>query len=164
LELIKLRIPLDFIRSQVGTLTWREAEFGLDNELLDPAATIDLAAEDLARDDSPEAALALAIASHDEPVRHHVGELARLSRPESDDCIRRKWLFLTLAWLYEHRGTDADGLDWVEKVCADFHYPPSIAGFVRFMPATGPNLGRELNEAHMLERWRQFLAGERERF
>jgi hypothetical protein len=65
---------------------------------------------------------------------------------------------LVLAWIYEHRGAFLDPLQTVEEVYADFGYPERIAGFVRYMPMDGPDLGsREANEQRLMERWKEYL-------
>jgi hypothetical protein len=43
-------------------------------------------------------------------------------------------------------------------VYADFDYPEEIAGFIRYMPMRGPDLGsKQLNEKRMLETWGRYI-------
>lgn len=49
---------------------------------------------------------------------------------------KNKWLYLSLAWLFENKEHMDDPLSVVEDIYADFEYPPQIQSFVRYMPAT----------------------------
>lgn len=158
MDLIKLSISLAFINDRVR-LTWREILYGVDNELLAPGAAADFAGDRLARRDDPSAILVeLAGARRDEPTRALVEQLASAEPPEASDEIQDKWLYLVLAWIFEHRASYPDPLQTVEEVYADFGYPPRIASFVRYMPADEPDLGsRERNERRLHEKWKRYL-------
>jgi hypothetical protein len=85
--------------------------------------------------------------------------------PHSEDEIRDKWLYLVLAWLYEHRAEVPDPLQRVEEVYADFGYPEQLANFVRYLPMEGPGLGsREANERRLFERWKRYIDGAASKF
>lgn len=160
MDLIKLKIPATFMSDRTST-SWREVRFGLVNELLDPRAAVDLALEEIARLEHPPAALIdLAGADTNEPTQELVDQLAEgeAQRPENE--IHDKWLYLVLAWIYEHRDRYPDPLQTVEEVYADFGYPEQIAGFVRYMPMDGPDLGsKDANERRLFERWKRYLGG-----
>jgi hypothetical protein len=157
-DIVQLRIPYHFLRSRVR-MSWREMRFGLANDLLDPHAPVDLAVDQVTELAEPSAALLeLAGASKNEPTSDLVEDLANDEAPRSDNEIRDKWLYLVLAWLYEHRGEYPDPLQRVEEVYADFGYPEQIAKFVRYMPMEGPDLGsREANEGRLFDRWKRYL-------
>jgi hypothetical protein len=75
-----------------------------------------------------------------------------------EEEVREQWLYLTLAWIFEHMAEHSDPLRAVEEVYADFGYPASIANFVRYMPQDGPDLGSlKANEQRLVERWRNFI-------
>lgn len=158
MELVKVRIPAAFLSARTQP-SWREFRFGLENELVEPSAAIELAAEQVAALDHPPAVLvALASAERDDPLQGLVDQLAD-SEPESpEDKVREKWLYFVLAWVYEHRASYPDPLQVVEEIYADFGYPQRIAGFVRYMPLDEPDLGsREANERRLLERWKRYI-------
>jgi hypothetical protein len=160
-DLLSLKIPLDFIESRLGELTWRDVQFGLENELLDPAAVPGVAAAALDQRDPPAGVLELAIAEPGDPVLDEVSRLGQ-AEPPARFPSERKWLYLVLAWLYERRAELANPLETVEIVYAEFGYPTSITGFVRYMPADEPIPPTlELAEARLMERWAGFLAEER---
>ena len=75
----------------------------------------------------------------------------------------KKWLRLALKWSYENRELSHDPLGDVEKIYADFDYPPEIESFVRYMPPSdGYDPTRHSmaeNHARLLENWRMFVGG-----
>ncbi len=158
MDIVRLRIPYEFVRERTR-LTWREVHFGLVNELLDPRAPVSIAIEEvIARAEPSAALLELAAAGKDDPTFDLVERLARDESQFPEEEIRGKWLFLVLAWLYEHRNEDPDPLQRVEEVHADFGYPEELSRFVRYMPMEGPDLGsREANERRMFELWNQYV-------
>ena len=158
MDLIKLSMAAAFI-SERTHLTWREVQFGIENELLDPRAAIDLVVDELAAQESPSSTLLeLATCGMDEPVQGLVKQLANAELEPLADEIRDKWLFLVLSWIYLHKDSYRDPLRVVEEVYADFGYPERIAGFIRYMPTEEPDLGsREQNERRLYEKWRRYL-------
>jgi len=82
----------------------------------------------------------------------------------SESTTTRRWLYLVLAWLFEHRAGLDDPLQAVETVYAEFDYPEEIAKLVRYMATDDPDLGdAKLNENRLLEKWEQHLAEEQAR-
>jgi hypothetical protein len=160
MDIVRLRIPYRFVRDRTS-MSWRDVRFGLVNELLDPQVPIELAVDQVGELTEPSAALIeLAGASKNEPILEFVDQLANAEPPRSEDVTRDKWLYLVLAWIYEHRDVYADPLQRVEEIYADFGYPEQVAKFVRYMPMEGPDLGsREENERRLFERWKQYLDG-----
>jgi hypothetical protein len=140
-------------------MSWRDVRFGLANELLDPQAPVELAVDQVGGRAEPSAALLeLAGVGKNETTRELVEQLANEEPPCSEDESRDKWLYLVLAWLYEHRGEVPDPLQRVEEVYADFGYPVQIAKFVRYMPMKGPDPGtREANERRLFEQWKWYI-------
>lgn len=110
-------------------------------------------------DDDPSGRLlALASARIDERVTQLVLELAADQPVVSEESISDKWLFLVLAFVFEHRHTFDDPLTVAEELYSDFGCPDQVAGFVRYMPFDGPDLGSlEANEAGMLHTWQAYL-------
>jgi len=147
-------------------MTWRDILFGLKQELLDPSAPVDFALEQLAREQEPSPELLeLAGLSKQEQSRSLVELLADREQDEGADGTRRKWLYLVLAWIFDHRDELPDPLRMVEEVYADFSYPAEIASFVRYMPSNAPDLGsREQNEARLFARWLAYLEERRAAF
>jgi hypothetical protein len=140
-------------------MTWREVLFGLTEELLDPAAPTELAAEQLANEERSDPTLIeLAGLSSGEDARAYVDKLAAHEPEEPVEEIRAKWLCLVLASIFEHRNEYDDPFRAVEEVYADFDYPARITGFIRYMPSEEPDLGsRQLNEARLYDKWKSYF-------
>ena len=157
MDVVQLRIPLDFVRKR-ARIGWCDIKFGLANHLLDPQAPSIFAVDQVRElEEPPPAILELAESGEDGRTMELV-ELAAEGEKDCDPKLRDKWLYIVLAWLYEQRHVDSDPLQRVEEVYADFGYPSRIAGFVRYMPMVGADLGsKEANEQRMLNRWKQYL-------
>jgi hypothetical protein len=151
-------MPLQFAIER-AILSWQDVQFGIVNDLLDPDAAIDLAAQQVADSESPsETLVELAGTKRGSAPGDLVTRLAADERAVSETELREKWLYLVLSWLYDQRATNPDPLRSVEEVYADFGYPQEVAAFVRYMPADGPSLGsKEANERQLLQRWGAFL-------
>ena len=158
MDIVRLRIPYRFICGRM-LLSWVDIYFGLVNELLDPQAPVAFAVDQIGKfEESPAALLDLARLGEGEPNMALVERLAKSEPRRPEDEIRRKWLYLVLAWIYEHRHEYSDPLQRVEEVYADFGYPEQIASFVRYMPMVGPDLcNQEANERRLFERWKQYI-------
>ncbi len=165
MELLALKIPLDFVERTLGHLTWSEIRFGLENRLLDPVAPSEVAAAELNQPDPNPELLELATAKPGEPVLPLVNALADRETLTLDSRVSEKWVFLVLAWLFEHRNGLPDPLQAVENVYAEFDYPEGVAGFVRYMPSDEPDLGsQERNERRLMQKWERFLDEQRNEF
>ncbi len=154
----QLKIPASFVIER-ASMSWREVRFGIDDELLAPGAAVDFALEQLSTLDNPAAALIeLAISRRDERLKELIDRLADLEPEISAQDLRDKWLYLVLAWIYQHRSGFTDPLQTAEGVYADFGYPSQMVGFIKYQPMEGPDLGsREANERRMMGRWKAYL-------
>jgi hypothetical protein len=155
-------IPYSFVRERLR-LSWREALWGYEHQLIGWSAVVDLAIERLCSgSDDP---LEIELASLTKMETYQVGELLRKlagTSPEEDGVlVQRKWLYLLLAWLFENKGSVPDPFGEVEAIYADFGYPPEIEGFVRYMPVTDdydPSAHtKDENENRLYEKWREYL-------
>lgn len=164
MELLALKIRRDFIESKLGGLTWQDALFGLENQLIDPRAIQELAVTDLDQPEPPASLIELATSETHDPVLDQVRDLAERESIQADSLSSRRWLYLVLAWLFEHRDQLPDPLQAVETVYAEFDYPEDVAGFVRYMPSDDPDLAdRQLNEERLIGKWGRYLSEEQAR-
>jgi hypothetical protein len=66
-----------------------------------------------------------------------------------------------LRWLYDNRDRFPDPLQEVAEVYADFGYPESISGFVKYLPPSDgyqPELHtKEENQQRLYQHWREYL-------
>ena len=158
MDLVTGKIPFSFVSRRVA-LSWQDVRFGLQEQLLDPGAAIELAVDQLANlDTAPVSLTKLAGMARSDGLAEVVGELAAKEPVVPDNVIQEKWLYILLSWVYEHKNDVEDPLHLVEQIYADFGYPPQVAAFVRYMPMEGPDLGsREGNERRLIDRWKEYL-------
>ncbi|HVZ38834.1 MAG TPA: DUF2247 family protein [Candidatus Kapabacteria bacterium] len=163
--MIHIKIPYDFICRSVD-IDWQDILFGLENELISSTVAIEQATVILNNSGRYEPDIVdVASCSPADPIIELVARLARREQPRPEGNVREKWLYIILAWLYDHRHSIADPLSMVEEVYADFDYPEEVAPFVRYMPMVGPDLGsREANEERMVGNWKAYLDRTGERF
>jgi hypothetical protein len=148
---MNFKIPMAFIRPR-SRLTWREVEFGLENGWLSDDAAIDLAIDRVtAGDDSRDVVELASVLPHE---KYKIPQIVRRLAERDPRCSKDKWLFLLLAWLYEHRKIVEEPLAVIEQLYADFGYPEEIASFVRYMPAQDPS---RVGEPYLLDAWRRYL-------
>lgn len=164
MEQIESKIPYKFIASRTA-LTWQEVKFGIEKNIFHPAESIQLAAKLLISGDDDDSLIELASKAPDEPI---MGELSKLAKKESKQSIhqiRRKWAFLLLSWVFEHRHRYADPLELAERVYADLDHPEQVAPLVRYMPSNGATSNdTAANEAKLMENWGEYLRSEGEEF
>lgn len=143
------------------SLNAEDLRYGLEQGFLKPGGVVDLAANEVGRGASDPVLHDLAALLRDEVER--VPEvLSALDDPERIHDPResvRKWLYLQLKAAHQERDRLSDPLGVVERVYADFEYPPSVAPFVRYMPLRP---GDEPGEPALMQRWAEFLEREHE--
>jgi hypothetical protein len=155
-----LMIPSSFIATRTN-LSWTDVSWGYDRGTLGWRDVTWLAQERVRNGphDSLEADLARVNKDDTWRIREILNVLSEREHA-SQGHSKRKWLELTLAWVYENRAQFADPLEEVEKIYAGFDYPDEIVDFVRFMP---PRDGFRLsgspseNEKVLMDRWRTFV-------
>ncbi|MCL5022339.1 MAG: DUF2247 family protein [Nitrospirae bacterium] len=158
------QIPISFIKRRCQ-LSWQEAAWGYEHKFLGWKDIIELA-RSLADGCSDDAIVIVKeLSSLDKDRVWLVGELlnklAASEQPESDEHLRRKWLYLVLARLFDRRRDLDDPLGEVEAVYADFDYPSEIEGFVRYMPVSGTYDPAKHpvsdNESRLFMLWEEYL-------
>ncbi|MDR1462191.1 MAG: DUF2247 family protein, partial [Azoarcus sp.] len=145
-----------------ASLSWREALWGYEHQLIGWSDVVDLAVDRL-RSDSDEREIELSCLNKSNTSR--IGELLRelaASEPEKLGLMSaKKWLFLVLAWTLDNKDRADDPLAEVETIYADFDYPDEIESFVRYMPMTDgydpSQHSRKDNENRLFENWRKYL-------
>lgn len=160
MEQLAVLVPYSFIRQRTR-LSWRDVKFGIEEGILQPKDAIDVAMDVMEHGAETEQVLALASSSPEDSLLGLVSQIAEQEKPPDLSIMRRKWAFLLLAWLYEHRARFSDPLDMVGKLYADLDYPEQVAPFVRYMPTDEPDLGsKDLNEQRLFQKWADYLQKE----
>jgi hypothetical protein len=159
--LVNFVIPASFVVDRVK-LTPSELVYGYRGGWITDRDVVAIALAAFGTDaDLAPAAEELALLLSDDLARVPalVDELSESSAAQSE--AGAVWLFLALAWLYEHRSEYPEPLEVVEMLYADFDYPEEIEGLVRFMPQpSGAATGH-----HAIERrWEEYLSHQAARF
>lgn len=155
-------LPLHFILSRLS-LTWPEALWGYQQGFLGWSSLVQLAEERLLK--GSDDALEIELASLGKEETGRVGEIVReLSKKiplVAEDEIKKKWLYLVLARVYEKRADLSNPLGRVEDIYSDFGYPQEVAQFVRYMPVTDSYTpgkhSKEENERRLFIKWKEYL-------
>lgn len=153
-DLVKFNIPPTFVLDRLVP-TCGEMVYGFQHDWLAPKDVVYIATWALNAGmqlSKPEEELALLLSKELYRVPELIDELERVCGQEDNPAA--VWLFLALAWLYEHRRDFDDPMETIEMLYADFGYPDEIQNLVRFMPAPdGTATGQDAIEA----RWRNYL-------
>lgn len=162
MEQLEIQVPYSFIHERTR-LSWAEVQYGITERILRPQDVLEVAKDELEQEEDNQLILQLASSSRDEPVLERVTQLAAAEPRQDLRAIQRKWAFLVLAWVLEHRDRYSDPLDIAEKVYADLDYPDEVAPFIRYMPSDELDLGsKELNEQRLFQKWADYVKAEAE--
>lgn len=153
-DAVRFELRASFVLAR-AVPTAAELAYGYRDGWLRPADVVEIAVAKLnlgAQLAAAEEELALLLADELEVVEELIVDLEVSDQPTEERA--RLWLFLALAWLWEHRAKFDDPLEVIELLYAEFDYPEEISGLVRYIPAppggpTGPGT--------IEERWRAFL-------
>lgn len=148
-------LPADFIAEKV-LLRPGELARGYRLGHVNDRSAVQLAEQLMASGSRLSAAaeeLALLLSADYDRVPDLVAQMEE-SDPSTTSDDTKVWLYLVLAWLYDHRDEYPDPLAEVETVYADFGYPEEIDGLVRYLPAPA---GQPSGPGAVEARWRAFL-------
>ncbi len=156
-------IPFAFARDRLE-LTWPEVAWGFRSGWFGAAGVVEYAVSRLAEDtDASPAAVELAAITDSgfAEVSSLIERVVTGAKADDPSVTERKWLYLILAWVYEHRADLDDPLGVVEQLYADFGYPAELRGFVRYMPSEGgyePQAHTQAeNVDRLLRKWNEYL-------
>lgn len=135
---LHILLPYDYVISHVS-LTWSDILFALEHGLMAKKAAVEYAYHVIGKEAKPtQTVLALAWVHHEEEVDFYLNELTNQIVEQKDDIPQKKFLYLLLNWVFEHKEQFSDPLQMVETIYADFDYPEEISNFVRYMPLSQP--------------------------
>ena len=164
------KLPPEFVLNHIP-LSWREALWGYENQLIDWTVLKELAfrrANSRENENSTELELASLPASESSIAGGYACELANNEVAIPDKNISRKWLYVVLQWVFDHRDQISDPLSIVEDIYVDFDYPMEVMPFVRSLPdLTGydPLQHTEAeNEEYLYKRWSEYLSKAKREF
>lgn len=159
-----IRVPLPFIRG-LTRLSWADAAWGYHNQYISWPDAIDLACDRLAENEDDPTVVELAGLSKADASEtgQLLDRLAARTVDGDEKAIKAKWLYLSLAWLFENQSSLPDLFEAVEEIYSDFDYPEDVAQFVRYMPVTDEydpgDYSVQENHSRLLAKWRSYLDG-----
>ena len=150
-HLVRFPIPVDFIAPRVS-LRAAELANGLADGWLAARDVVSLVRK-AAIEGRP---LSKALEEITLLLDDDLDEVPRLlvAATEQEEDASGVWLFLSLAWLFEHRDEFPDPLGVIEMLYADFGYPEQMNGLVRYMPVVDSAPG---GVEAIERRWATFL-------
>lgn len=150
-RLVRFPIPVDFIAPRVS-LRATELAYGLSEGWLAARDVVSLVRK-AAIDGRP---LSKALEEITLLFDDDLDEVPRLLAADTDqeEDASEVWLFLSLAWLFDHREEFPDPLGVIEMLFADFGYPEQMIGLVRYMPVVDSAPG---GVEAIERRWATFL-------
>jgi len=152
---IRPPLPLEFILSRVS-LTRADVQVGLFRKLLakeDVAVLVERGILDEG-EQSPDLENELvAILPPNWAAIGDPSEYPQHAAPEQR-LAEEKWVYLQLAWLWDHQAESSNPLDEIALLYDDFGYPTEIAHLVRWMPARP---GRPVGEPALMNSWSEYL-------
>jgi hypothetical protein len=153
-RLVQFTIPADFVLERALPTQW-ELAYGHSEGWLTSADVVKIAMTRYLASiptSAIEERLALLLSDELDEVPDLIAVLETGSEPREERA--RIWLYLSLAWVYEHVDQFDDPYAVVELLYADFDYPDEIADLVRFMPRSS----RERYGIAEIDRnWRRFI-------
>ncbi|MCS3430447.1 DUF2247 family protein [Klebsiella sp. BIGb0407] len=154
-------IPSDFIYS-ITSLSWCDIKWGYECKFITQSIPIKKAEDTVLTGIYTTAELELSFQPPDcSDVIPFLKELCPICELDDESMIKRKWLFITLSWLWDNRNNFNEPLAQVENIYADFSYPSEIESFVRYMPVTDGHNSlahtKEENINHLINHWKKYL-------
>lgn len=158
----RLVIPTGFLLGK-SSVDWQDVLWGFQHKILGWKNAVEFAQESLAHGsvDPQEAVLASLGKADTSEIREILIALAAREDWRPKTARKEKWIYLTLAWLFEIRETVSNPLACIEELYSDFDYPDEMIGFVGYMPPqdgydpAGHSL--EENRQRLLLNWERYL-------
>ena len=155
-------ISYEFIQQHVS-LTWTEAVWGIEKNLIDWSFLKDMAVTRLC--DGVEGPLEIEIAGltieNSDDAVSLAKNLAKNEIGNAESEPLKKWLYIVLLDLFEKNKSIDDALSTIECIYADFGYPEEIESFVKYMPVNNNynplKHSYDENISRLYNNWRQYL-------
>ena len=144
-------------------LSWADAKFGIDHGFCTATDFSDIAFPTLSGDSPDQEDVVRLYLAEDEAAKRTVVEQVCKRKEPDDELSVRKWIFLELQSIRARNGENIGRtLDEVESLYADLDYPPTLARFVRYMPAAPEDIASgNVGENRMVEKLDEFLEKEK---
>lgn len=156
-----MNIPLSFSMNTLP-LGWSDIVWAYHKHILTWKDVVKYADQKVLSGDFNDGEVAISLLGKEniEEIVEAADKLAELSGGGTE-VAKRKWLFISLSWLFSNKDTIDDPLALVEDIYEDFDYPPEIQAFVRYMPPTDGydprNYSPNENKERLMRLWEGFL-------
>jgi hypothetical protein len=123
-------------------LNWNDMLFAIENNFLAHQTAIEHALEAVRKNENvPEEVLELACMLQREAefpynVYQLVNKLATPQNADSYSYSKEKFLYVSLNWVYEHKGDYCNPIEVVDILCDDINYPDEVKNLLSFMPTS----------------------------
>ncbi|MEW5292005.1 DUF2247 family protein [Erwinia papayae] len=158
-------IPLDFI-DEITKLSWCDIEWGYKHKLITSEVPIKEAEKKVLTGNykNSELELSFIVPGSSDDITNFLKDLCSKCEQKDNLTVKRKWLFISLSWLWEKRHNFKEPLDEIENIYADFGYPDEIENFVKYMPPSNgydPSVHTYAeNIDNLINNWKSYLEKE----
>lgn len=155
-------IPSDFFNEKMP-LSWFDVKWGYDRGLINAHVPIKKAEDKVCSGGATEAELEMSFLMPDNifNVSKLLDEICQKESKENDAIPARKWVFISLLWLWLNKDKYVKPLDEVEIIYSDFDYPVQIESFVKYMPPTDgyqpSKHTQQENQERLMLNWHKYL-------
>nr|WP_314489745.1 DUF2247 family protein [uncultured Pseudomonas sp.] len=151
-----MHITLDsvFCLAKAPWLSWRDIDYGFENDFLTAEEVIGYAVKKLSLESSEEHyILACLVGSDKFAVKESVSYLAS-KEPSVNIDLGGVWIYLVLSWVFANKHKFPNPMAIIEELYADFDYPEFLEPTIRYMPTESSSLQ---GEDYLLENFSNIL-------
>jgi len=153
-------VPANYILSK-ARFCWREIEWAYQHGMFGLAMLVDLAKQK-EQNQVIESELSSLDKDHQWKAPELLSALVQNESQIAEQSIVEKWLYVILAYIYDHQDKFEDPLTKVEEIYADFNHPKEIASFVGYMPSSDTTYrpeehSLEENTERIFKNWKEYL-------
>lgn len=158
-------IPFEFIEGNVK-LSWCDIKWAYEHNLIKAYVPIKEAEKKVLAGNYSDAELNLSFLSPEqqEDIMSCLNVICSKVEGVDESKIKRKWLFITLGWLWDNRGSFSEPLGEVENIYSDFGYPVEMESFIKYIPPSDgydPSIHTyEENIERLMGNWEFYLKKE----
>ncbi|MBS3047339.1 DUF2247 family protein [Enterobacter mori] len=158
-------ISLEFIEDK-AKLSWCDIKWAYEHNLITASIPVRKAEKKVLAGNYSDAELNLSFLSPKQPENIMSCLNIICSEEGGGDWlkIKRKWLFITLSWLWNNRESFSEPLGEVESVYSDFDYPVEMESFIKYFPPSDgydPSIHTyEENIERLMRNWEFYLKKE----
>lgn len=146
-----------------ANVDWRDLVWAYERQLISWKDLVEIAQQKVAMRKASLLEVKLSNVGKDNSWSAFDIALKLVRGPISEKIIRKKWIYLSLLYIFKLNISNSEKLSFVESIYVEFDYPDEISGIIRYNPpdpedAYDPSLHSiEENERHLIEKMANFL-------